>query len=821
MRHLPNPRTGLDTQSLETDIREHLRYTLAEDHYSSTQWDNYQSLVLAVLDRLHDRWLDTQNNFHQKKTKQVYYLSMEYLIGRLLDNCLLNLGIQEETRQALKNLGIDYDQLRSAEWDAGLGNGGLGRLAACFLDSMATLGIAGMGYGIRFDYGIFYQRIHKGFQVEAPDQWLRYGNPWDIVRPEVQFKINFYGQSNYYEDADGEVFVKWENTDQVLAVAYDTPIPGYRNDKAITLRLWKAESVHSLDLARFNEGDYMNAMRDKTLNENISRVLYPNDKEFVGQELRLKQEYFMVAASIQDMFRRFDSMFSDLRKFPEAVAIQCNDTHPNLAIVELMRILVDIRRLPWDLAWDITRKTISYTNHTLLPEALEKWPVSLMKLLLPRHLELVYEINRRFLSQITLSSGQDLSQKQHLSIISQGETPMVQMGHLGVVAAHRVNGVSAVHSDLMKKTIFRDFAQLWPEKFINITNGITPRRWLKQCNPLLSDLITDKLGEGWVNHLDELKQLEKYAEDPAFQKSIQAVKVKNKHSLADYLKSRHGIELNTQAIFDVQIKRIHEYKRQLLAALHTIVLYNRIKADPEACIHPRTVIFAGKAAPGYVLAKLHIKLINSIGEKINQDPDMQGKLQCVFIPNYNVSLAEHLFPASDLSEQISTAGFEASGTGNMKFALNGALTIGTLDGANIEMMDFIGRENMFIFGMTVDEVRDLRISGYDPESYVAQNPELELALNQVREGFFSPEDPELFAPILSALLERGDYFMVLADFDDYALKQQEVERLYIDQSHWTQKSILNIARMGYFSSDRTIMDYAKLVWDVQPVKGQA
>jgi starch phosphorylase len=821
MRHLPNPRTGLDTQSLETDIREHLRYTLAEDHYSSTQWDNYQSLVLAVLDRLHDRWLDTQNDFQQKKTKQVYYLSMEYLIGRLLDNCLLNLGIQEETRQALKNLGIDYDQLRSAEWDAGLGNGGLGRLAACFLDSMATLGIAGMGYGIRFDYGIFYQRIHKGFQVEAPDQWLRYGNPWDIVRPEVQFKINFYGQSNYYEDADGEVFVKWENTDQVLAVAYDTPIPGYRNDKAITLRLWKAESVHSLDLARFNEGDYMNAMRDKTLNENISRVLYPNDKEFVGQELRLKQEYFMVAASIQDMFRRFDSMFSDLRKFPEAVAIQCNDTHPNLAIVELMRILVDIRRLPWDLAWDITRKTISYTNHTLLPEALEKWPVSLLKLLLPRHLELVYEINRRFLSQITLSSGQDLSQKQHLSIISQGEAPMVQMGHLGVVAAHRVNGVSAVHSDLMKKTIFRDFAQLWPEKFINITNGITPRRWLKQCNPLLSDLITDKLGEGWVNHLDELKQLEKYAEDPAFQKSIQAVKLKNKHSLADYLKSRHGIELNTQAIFDVQIKRIHEYKRQLLAALHTIVLYNRIKADPEACIHPRTVIFAGKAAPGYVLAKLHIKLINSIGEKINQDPDMQGKLQCVFIPNYNVSLAEHLFPASDLSEQISTAGFEASGTGNMKFALNGALTIGTLDGANIEMMEFIGRENMFIFGMTVDEVRDLRISGYEPESYVAQNPELELALNQLREGFFSPEDPELFAPILSALLERGDYFMVLADFDDYALKQQEVERLYIDQSHWTQKSILNIARMGYFSSDRTIMDYAKLVWDVQPVKGRA
>lgn len=814
---LPNPRTGMDTQSLEQDIREHLRYTLAEDKYSSTHWDNYQSLVLTVLDRLHDRWLDTQNQIYQSRSKQVYYLSMEYLIGRLLDNCLINLGIQNETRQALKHLGLDYDQLRGAEWDAGLGNGGLGRLAACFLDSMATLGIPGMGYGIRFDYGMFYQRIIKGYQVESPDQWLRYGNPWDIVRPEIQFKVHFYGQTVYETNEQGEVSVKWVHTEPVLAVAYDTPIPGYRNDKAITLRLWKAESSNSLDLTSFNEGNYINALRDKTLNENISRVLYPNDKEFVGQELRLKQEYFMVAAALQDIFRRFRKTHSDLRKFPQAVAIQCNDTHPNLAIVELMRLLLDVERLPWELAWDITTQTISYTNHTLLPEALEKWPVSLMRLLLPRHLELIYEINRRFLSQITLHSGEELSQQQHLSIITQGETPMVQMGHLGVVAAHRVNGVSAVHTDLMKKTIFRDFAKIWPDKFINITNGITPRRWLKQCNPLLSDLITDKLGDGWVCQLEQIQQLEKYAQDPVFQKEVQAVKHSNKQALVAYLKLRHGFELNPEALFDVQVKRIHEYKRQLLAALHTIVLYNRIKADPAACIHPRTVIFAGKAAPGYAMAKLHIKLINVISQHINQDPDMQGKLQCFFIPNYNVSLAEHVFPAADLSEQISTAGFEASGTGNMKFALNGALTIGTLDGATIEMMAAIGRENMFIFGLSVEAVRDLRISGYDPYSYLDANPELAQALEQLQSGYFNPDEPDIFAPVLESLLERGDYFMVLADFEAYARAQEEAIRLYCEPQLWTQKSILNIARMGYFSSDRTIQEYARQVWDIQPL----
>jgi starch phosphorylase len=814
----PNPRSGMDSVSLEEGIRQHLRYTLAEDQYSSTQWDNYQSLVLTVLDRLHDRWLQTQDLYFRKGTKAVYYLSMEYLIGRLLDNALINLGILDEVREALRHMGLDYEQLRNAEWDAGLGNGGLGRLAACFLDSMATLGVPGMGYGIRYDFGIFFQSMHNGFQVEAPDKWLRYGNPWDIVRPQIQFRIPFYGQTRYYKDEHGIVRAEWETHQHVLAVAYDTPIPGYRNDLVNNLRLWKAESPSSIDLESFNQGNYIDATRDKTLNENISRILYPNDKEFVGQELRLKQEYFLVSASLQDILRRFKQTETDLRKLPDMVAIQCNDTHPNLAIPELMRLLMDIEGLSWEVSWDITTRVISYTNHTLLPEALEKWPVSLMRLLLPRHLEIVYEINRRFLNVVTLETGRDLSQLQHLAVVTQGENPMVQMGSLGVIGSHRVNGVSAVHSDLMIKTIFRDFNELWPEKFINLTNGVTPRRWLKQCNPHLAELITDKLGDGWATRLDELKQLEKYAYDPRFRADFRAIKQANKLQLADFCARRFGLELNPDAIFDIQIKRIHEYKRQLLAALHTIVLYNRIKANPSLEIPPRAVIFGGKAAPGYALAKLHIRLINGIAEVVNSDPDMEGRLQCLFASNYNVSQAELLIPAANLSEQISTAGFEASGTGNMKFALNGALTIGTLDGANIEMLEEIGEEHMFIFGLTVDEVRALRIDGYNPLDYLAQSPELELALSQIREGLFSRGDKTLFEPVLDALLVRGDYFMVLADFEAYAEMQQQVDRAYKNPEAWDHSAILNMARMGKFSSDRTILEYARKVWGVSPLR---
>lgn len=813
----PNPRNGMDSASLEEGIRQHLRYTLAEDQYSSTQWDNYQSLVLTVLDRLHDRWLQTQDLYFRKGTKAVYYLSMEYLIGRLLDNALINLGILEDVREALRHMGLDYEQLRNAEWDAGLGNGGLGRLAACFLDSMATLGVPGMGYGIRYDFGIFFQNMHNGFQVETPDKWLRYGNPWDIVRPQIQFRIPFYGQTRYYKDDDGIVRAEWETTQHVLAVAYDTPIPGYRNDLVNNLRLWKAESPSSIDLESFNQGNYIDATRDKTLNENISRILYPNDKEFVGQELRLKQEYFLVSASLQDILRRFKQTETDLRKLPDMVAIQCNDTHPNLAIPELMRLLMDIEGLSWEASWDITTRVISYTNHTLLPEALEKWPVSLMRLLLPRHLEIVYEINRRFLNVVTLETGRDLSQLQHLAVVTQGENPMVQMGSLGVIGSHRVNGVSAVHSDLMIKTIFRDFNELWPDKFINLTNGVTPRRWLKQCNPHLAELITDKLGDGWTTRLHELQQLEKYAYDPRFRADFRAIKQANKLQLADFCARRFGLELNPEAIFDIQIKRIHEYKRQLLAALHTIVLYNRIKANPKD-IPPRAIIFGGKAAPGYALAKLHIRLINGIAEVVNSDPDMEGRLQCLFAANYNVSQAELLIPAANLSEQISTAGFEASGTGNMKFALNGALTIGTLDGANIEMLEEIGPEHMFIFGLTVDEVRALRIDGYNPLDYLAQSPELEFALSQIREGLFSRGDRELFEPVLDALLVRGDYFMVLADFEAYAAMQQQVDLAYKNPEAWDHSAILNMARMGKFSSDRTILEYARKVWGVKPLR---
>lgn len=813
----PDPRTGMDTTSLEMDIVHHLRYTLAEDRYSSTHWDNYRGLVLSLLDRLHDRYLKTQQTvYHHPSTKRVYYFSMEYLVGRLLDNMLTNLGLVSEAKEALQRLGLDYEQLRHAEWDAGLGNGGLGRLAACFLDSMATLGIAGSGYGIRYDFGIFYQAIENGAQVEYPDKWLRYGNPWDLVRPEVQFPIEFYGDVIITKDDSDKVQFRWVNTQKVLAIAYDTPIPGYGNDVVNSLRLWKAESPNTFDLKSFNEGDYINAIRDMALHENISRVLYPSDKDFQGQELRLKQEYFLVSASLQDIIRRFKKSNHDWHKFASKVAVQCNDTHPILAIPELMRILLDKEGLSWEFSWDIVTKTFAYTNHTLMPEALEKWPVSLMRSLLPRHLELIYEINRRFLNQIKLSFPNDLNKAQRMSIISTDEKPHVRMAPLGILGSHKVNGVSALHTDLMKQTIFSDFYDLWPEKFINLTNGITPRRWLLQCNPALAELITQKMGDKWCTHLEELKKLEKWVDDPEFQSQFRAIKYHNKKRLVDHIYQKNNVRLNTDAIFDVQIKRMHEYKRQLLATLHTIALYNRIKANPGTHHQPRVVIFSGKAAPSYTMAKLHIHLINSVAEKIAADPVVSRYLQCAFIRNYSVSAAEMLIPAADLSEQISTAGFEASGTGNMKFALNGALTIGTLDGANVEMQEEIGAENMFIFGLTVEQIREMRLEGYRPMTYYENNPEIKLALDQIREGYFSPDEPGRFEPIVEALLERGDYFMVLADFEYYATMQQEVEAVYRQPAEWTKRAILNVARIGKFSSDRTIMEYATEVWGVKP-----
>lgn len=806
------PKVGLDAVSIQDDILEHLNYTMAADIETATDREFYKSLVLTVRDRLHANWLKTQKEYREKKTKKIYYISMEFLIGRLLDNALVNLDIEEEVRKACKEMGREYEKVRDIEDDAALGNGGLGRLAACFLDSMATLGLAGFGYGIKYDYGIFNQQIVDGYQVERPDDWLRFGTPWTVTRPSVMYPVKFYGRSTPYRDEDGTLRFKWENAQHVYALANDIPMPGYRNGVVNNLRLWKASSPKSLDLSSFNQGEYINAVRDIELHENISRVLYPNDKVFVGQELRLKQEYFLVSSTLQDIIRDFKKHHSDFRKLPDQVAIQCNDTHPNLAVPDLMRILMDEEGLDWNTAWDITVKTLSYTNHTVLPEALEKWQVSLLRNLLPRHLQIIYEINKRFLDKVHNHFGDDTNRVRRMSIISEGEQPSVQMANLGIVGTHKVNGVAALHTELIKKTIFRDFYELYPERFTNKTNGITPRRWLKQCNPTLSKLITDEIGDSWITHLSDLKKLENKAEDAGFRKKYMEIKQHNKQRLADYVRKNYGYELNTNAIFDIQIKRIHEYKRQLMAAIHTAALYNRIKANPDADVVPRTVIFAGKAAPGYAMAKMFIKLITSISDKINNDPDMEGKLQCFFLDNYSVTLAEQLIPAADLSEQISTAGMEASGTGNMKFALNGALTIGTLDGANVEIREEVGEDNIFIFGLHEEDVEELRRSGYSSWEYYNADEELKKVVDQIKDGFFSPQNPALFHNIINALLDGNDYFLVMADFPDYAKTQKDVEKLYKKPDEWFTKAIYNTARVGKFSSDRTIADYATEIW---------
>lgn len=808
------PRTGMNVDSFREDIKQHLHYTLAKDKYSSTDWDQYRSVVLAVMDRLHDRWINTQQRYYQNESKRVYYLSMEYLIGRLMDNMLINLGLQDVAAEAIEEVGFDYDKVREAEVDAGLGNGGLGRLAACFLDSMATLGVPALGYGIRYDYGIFDQDIEDGWQVEKPDMWLQYGYPWSVVRPKKKYTVPFYGDTTTSEDSNGRLHFEWVNTHNVTALAYDTPIPGFRNDIVNNLRLWKATSDEGFDLKSFNQGDYIEAVRENLLEENISRVLYPNDKVFKGQELRLKQEYFLVSASLQDAMNRFKKQFDNLRKIPKQMAIQCNDTHPNLAVPELMRMLMDLEGLEWQPAWEIVSQTVNYTNHTLMPEALEKWPLSLMSNLLPRHVQIIREIDRRFLNSIEVS-GDDRDKKNRMRVISNEMDARVRMGNLGIIGAKKVNGVSELHSHLMKKTIFKDFADHYPEKFTNVTNGITPRRWLRQCNRELADLISHRIGDAWITHLDQLKNIEPYAEDEVFQSTFKAIKLRNKQRLADYIKETMGVTVHPDSIFDIQVKRIHEYKRQLMALMHAITLYNRIKDNPHADVEPRTLLFAGKAAPGYTMAKLHIKLINSVAEVINNDPEVAPNLKVLFLPDYSVSLAEKMIPAANLSEQISTAGMEASGTGNMKFALNGALTIGTLDGANIEIREQVGKENIFIFGHTVDEIEEVRAKGYNPQEIYESDEELKRVIDQIHNGYFSPDNPDLYHPVTSALLNQGDYFMVLADYRKYVEKQEEVETHFRNEFDWNRKAIINIANMGHFSSDRSIKDYCERIWDVK------
>ncbi|PKL36262.1 MAG: glycogen phosphorylase [Spirochaetae bacterium HGW-Spirochaetae-1] len=811
-----NPLKGNDLESLKLSFINHIEFSLGRDEYSATQRDLFYSMALVVRDRLIERWIETQQTYHDMDVKRVYYLSMEYLMGRTLGNSLINLGLTDIMRQSLDELGYSMDDLAATEWDAGLGNGGLGRLAACFMDSLATLELPAMGYGIRYDYGIFFQKIINGYQVETPDNWLRFGTPWEFPRPEYLYPVKFYGTVNQYQDDEGRLRSDWVNTDIILAMAYDIPVPGFRNNTVNNLRLWSAKSTREFDLGYFNHGDYEKAVSEKSHSETVSKVLYPNDNIFEGKELRLKQEYFFVSATLQDIIRRYKTDHHTFTAFPDRAAIQLNDTHPAVAIPELMRILIDIERITWEEAWDITLRTFGYTNHTILPEALEKWPLSLMQQVLPRHLQIIYEINRRFLEHVSLHFPGEPERLGRMSIIEEGPDKRVRMAHLAIVGSHSVNGVAALHSDIIKASLFRDFHQLWPERFNNKTNGITQRRWLMLCNPGLSQLITSRIGDGWCKNLDELKNLAPLTEDAAFRDEWMRIKRTNKDSLAAFIEEECDIDVDPASLFDCQVKRMHEYKRQLLNVLHVVTLYNRIRSGATGEMVPRTVIFSGKSAPGYHMAKLTIKLINSIAKTVNNDPTVRGLLKVVFIPNYSVSVAEKIMPGADLSEQISTAGTEASGTGNMKFALNGALTIGTLDGANIEIAEEVGADNIFIFGLKPGEVDAVRSSGYSPRTWYDENPELRQAVDMISGGFFSPSEPDLFKDITNSLL-GGDYYLLFADYASYIGCQERVGSLFSDSVAWTRMSILNVAAMGKFSTDRTIDEYANDIWKTVPV----
>ncbi len=801
-------------QVLRESIVRHLQSTLGIDPDLAERPSMFQALAYAVRDRLIERWLETQRSCYELLVKRAYYLSLEFLPGRFLRNYLLCLGMEEEANVALSGLGWDLEDIEEEEWDAGLGNGGLGRLASCFLDSMATLQLPGYGYGIRYDFGIFHQKLVDGYQQEECDNWMRQGSPWEIQRPEVLYRVQLGGRSEAYQDSAGRLRYRWVDADSVMALASDILIPGFGGEYATHMRLWVARSSFEFNLAQFNLGDYVGAVEAKVVSENISKVLYPNDEVAPGRELRLKQQYFFVSATLQDILRRFRKQHQDWSSFPDFVAIQLNDTHPSLAVPELMRLLMDVEDLGWDEAWRICERTFGYTNHTVLPEALETWSVDLLGRLLPRHLEIIFEINQRFLDHVRERFPSDPERLGRVSLVQEGNPKRVRMAHLAIVGGHAVNGVAALHSDILRRELFRDFEEIFPGRIRNVTNGITPRRWLRQANPALSLLITEAVGPTWLTDLDRLQDLGPLSEDPAFRDGWIRARRENKQRLARYVLRKMGLGVNPDTMFDVQVKRIHEYKRQLLNALHVVVLFNRIKDAPQAEFTPRTIVFAGKAAPAYRQAKLIIKLINSIAAVVNVDPDVRGRLRILFLPNYCVSQAEKVIPAADLSEQISTAGMEASGTGNMKFALNGALTIGTLDGANIEIMNEVGRENIFIFGLTADEVVARRARGGDSREFYDRDGDLRRVLEMIGGGAFSPDQPRLFQPIVQSLLEWGDFFQVLADFRAYLLAQDEVSRLYGDPDEWARRSILNCARMGRFSSDRAILEYADGIWDV-------
>jgi starch phosphorylase len=808
---------GLDTPAVNKSLTNHLTFTVGKDAVTATERDWFYATAYMTRDRLIERWMDTMRSYYNRDAKRVYYFSMEFLMGRTLMNSLHNLSFEPECRQALKDLGVDLNKMREVEHDAALGNGGLGRLAACFLDSMATLGLPGYGYGIRYEYGMFSQHVEDGRQVEHPDNWLRYGNPWEFPRPEVLYQVKFGGDVVQFSDEKGALRHHWVDTEDVMAMAYDTPIPGYATNTVNNMRLWAAKASRDFELKYFNEGNYIKAVEDKNESENLSKVLYPDDSTAMGRELRLRQQYFFVSASLQDILYRFGKSRDGFEALPDKVAIQLNDTHPAIAIPELMRILVDVHHLEWDKAWDLTTRTFSYTNHTLMSEALETWPVSQFEKLLPRHLQIIYEINHHFMKDVMHRFPGDSDMLRRMSIIEEGGGRKIRMAHLAIVGSHKVNGVARIHSELMKQTIFADFHRHSPKKIINMTNGITPRRWLNQANPQLSALITARIGNGWLKDLKLLKGLIPLAEDARFRADFAAVKRANKEHFAAVLKNKMNITLNIDSLFDVQIKRIHEYKRQLLNVLHVITLYNRICNNRAEDNVSRTVIFAGKAAPGYAMAKMIIKLINDVADIVNNDMRVDGLLKVVFLPNYGVSLAEDIIPAADLSEQISTAGTEASGTGNMKLALNGALTIGTLDGANIEIGNEVGEDNIFIFGLTTDQVASLRASGYKSTDYYRDNEELREVLDMISSGYFSQEEPDRYKPIVDNLLKHNDHYLLLADYASYIACQERVKAAYGDQDEWVRKAILNVANMGEFSSDRTILQYAEQIWHAQPV----
>jgi glycogen phosphorylase len=813
---IEDDRTGTTVETLKRALADNLYYIQGKDENFATLYDYFMALAYTVRDRLVHRRIKTTQTYFKKDAKTVYYLSAEFLIGRLLINNLINLGIYEQMQQALKDSGLSLDDLMEREEEPGLGNGGLGRLAACFLDSLAALEIPAVGYGIRYEFGIFDQLIADGWQTERPDNWLRYGNPWELPRPDYTEEVKFGGYTESYTDNEGRFQVRWVPRVTVFGTPYDTPIPGYGNNTVNILRLWAAKSGEDFDLNTFNAGDYTQAVANKTFSENISKVLYPNDNTPQGKELRLQQQYFFVSCSLQDIIRLHLRKHDTFDNFPEKAAIQLNDTHPAIGIAEFMRLLLDEHFIPWTKAWDLTRRTFAYTNHTLLAEALERWSIGLFGRLLPRHLEIIYEINRQFLEEIQLKYPGDAGKMTRMSLIEEGEDKKIRMAHLACVGSHAVNGVAALHTELVKKDLFRDFYELWPEKFQNKTNGITPRRWLLMSNPELSGLISEKIGTNWVKNLDELRKLEAFVDDPAFCLRWRQIKQERKASFADYILRNNHIEVDPNSLFDIQIKRIHEYKRQLLNVLHVITLYNRIKENPHLDVVPRTVIFGGKAAPGYFMAKMVIKLINSVADVVNGDRDVAGRLKVVFVANYSVSLGQFAYPAADLSEQISTAGKEASGTGNMKFSLNGALTIGTLDGANVEIREEVRAENFFLFGLNAQEVMDLRAKGYKPLEYYNSNPELKRVIDQLASGFFSPKEPGLFMPIVSSLLNVDEY-MLFADYQSYIDCQERAGQAFRDQNNWTRMSIINVANMGKFSSDRTIADYCKEIWKVEPV----